>query len=64
MFTYNLETNQIINVDSKNCLEAEIEDRRLKFSSCNDSRENQKWTWSCFTNFTMLQNWKQSGSDF
>lgn len=64
LFNYNVTTNQLINMGAQKCLTADVEGRSLKFSDCNDSRKTQKWTWSGFTNETMLKNWEISGKQY
>lgn len=56
---YNLQTNQLIHLDQKICLDGT--NHSVTFNECDEANISQKWIWNGAVNYTMLDNWETSG---
>jgi len=59
-FRYDLDTHQLFNPPSNDCLSAVLGTKKVEVKKCNKDDINQKWTWG-YTNVTALQNWETFG---
>lgn len=64
LFKYEMKSKQIENTKNNVCLEGNLTSRDVRFAKCDGNEGNQKWSWSSFTNKTMLENWEESGRPF
>lgn len=61
LFKYVSETKQIVNLDQKLCLMANLSSYELTFSKCDETLMTQKWIWSDFVDEAALKNWTNIG---